>query len=55
MGETLERAGVGIVVLGAILFVLPQIGVHGHPGPPDLWLYLLGGGAALFVLGRIVK
>lgn len=55
MGETLERTGVAVFVLGAILYLLPHLGIHGHPGPADLWLYLLGGGAALFVLGRVMK
>lgn len=55
MGQTLQNTGVAVAVLGAIFFLLPHFGIHGHPGPPELWLYLLAGGGALFVIGWIMR
>ena len=55
MGDKLRSAGAAVFALGVIFFLLPLIGIQGHPGPPNLWLYLGGGGAALYLLGWLIE
>ena len=54
MAESLRNWGLAILVLGATIVVMPHLGLP-TVGIPNIGMYIALGGAALFVIGRLLK